>query len=128
MALIDIDELQDVVTLALALILKLLVSVSKIRNDVCLLSVLLLELLAAAKQLFIHRRKPAEFELHLLPCFPESCLSVLFALIELDGDLLQSTMHLLDSLLVLLEDLNGFPVFQRTGLFHMFNLCGDLGL
>ena len=49
LALIDIDELQDVVTLALALILKLLVSVSKIRNDVCLLSVLLLELLAAAK-------------------------------------------------------------------------------
>ena len=37
-------------------------------------------------------------------------------------------MHLLDSLLVLLQDFNGFPVFQRTGLFHMFNLCGDLSL
>ena len=55
MALINVDKLSDMAALALTLLNQLIVRCFQVVSDFSLLEVLLLELLTAVEELFIHK-------------------------------------------------------------------------
>ena len=112
LTLINVDELSDMAALALTLLNQLIVRCFQVVSDFSLLEVLLLELLTAVEELFIHKCQATKFVLHLYSSFTKPCLSILFPFVKLLCDILQSSMHLHHGRLVLLQDLDSVFVFS----------------
>ena len=100
--------------LALTLLDQLLVQFFQALVDLGELEVLFLELLAAVEQLLVHQRQATELVLHLNSCLAKPGLSILFPIVKPLCHVFEPTMHLLDSRLVLMQDIYCFVVFGSS--------------
>ena len=67
-----------------------------------------------------------ELDFHFFAGFTQSCLSILLTVIKSESHFFQTAVHLLNSFLILCEDISSLTVFLSILLIHLFGTISKL--